>query len=264
MLAVQTQGVAMKWARIRHGDNQVFGTIEGETLRVHTGDIFAGTVPTDKNVALADAVFLPPARPAKFIGLWNNFYAAAAKNGWSVPSEPLYFLKGANALNAHGGTIAMPASYSGRIVYEGELGIVIGKSCKDATAEEAQRAIFGYTCINDVTALELIASDTSFAQWTRAKSFDGFGPIGPVIATDLDPATLVVRTRVNGRERQNYPVADMIFAPARLVELLSRDMTLEPGDVVACGTSLGVLPVKAGTRVEIEIDGIGVLDNVFA
>jgi 2-keto-4-pentenoate hydratase/2-oxohepta-3-ene-1,7-dioic acid hydratase in catechol pathway len=254
----------MKWARIRHGNNEIFGTIEGATLRVHTGNMFAGPVPTGESVALADAVFLPPTQPAKFIGLWNNFHAAAAKNGWAVPSEPLYFLKGANALNAHGGQIAMPASYAGRVVYEGELGIVMGKSCKNATPEEAQGAIFGYTCINDVTAFELIASDTSFAQWTRAKSFDGFGPVGPAIATDLDPATLVVRTRVNGRERQNYPVSDMIFAPTRLVELLSRDMTLEPGDVIACGTSLGVLPVKALTRVEVEIDGIGVLDNVFA
>jgi len=226
--------------------------------------MFANPTPTPERVALAGAAFLPPVRPGKFIGLWNNFHAAAAKNGWAVPGEPLYFLKGANALAAHGDAIALPASYGGRVVYEGELGIVIGSRCKNATAEEAAHAIFGYTCVDDVTALELIASDASFAQWTRAKSFDGFGPVGPAIATGLDPATLSVRTRVNGRERQNYPVSDMVFSPQRLVELLSRDMTLEPGDVIACGTSLGALPVKAGTRVEIEIDGIGVLDNVFA
>ena len=253
----------MKWARIRNDNSEVFGTIEGDTLRVHTGDMCAEPVATSEQVALAGAVFLPPVRPGKFIGLWNNFHAAAAKNGWAVPSEPLYFLKGANTLAAHGAEVKLPASYSGRVFYEGELGVVIGRRCKSATPDEANAAIFGYTCVDDVTALELIASDPSFAQWTRAKSFDGFGPVGPAIATGLDPATLTVRTRVNGRERQNYPVSDMIFSPPRLVELLSRDMTLEPGDVVACGTSLGALPVKAGTRVEIEIDGIGILDNLF-
>jgi 2-keto-4-pentenoate hydratase/2-oxohepta-3-ene-1,7-dioic acid hydratase in catechol pathway len=157
----------------------------------------------------------------------------------------------------------MPGDDVGRVFYEGELGIVIGKTCKAATPEQAAAAIFGYTCVNDVTAFELIARDASFAQWTRAKSFDGFGPLGPVVAVGLDPHSLVVRTRVNGRERQSYPVSDMIFGPASLVERLSRDMTLEPGDVIACGTSLGALPVKAGTLVEVEIDGIGVLANRF-
>jgi phenylpropionate dioxygenase-like ring-hydroxylating dioxygenase large terminal subunit len=114
-----------------------------------------------------------------------------------------------------------------------------------------------------VTALALIAREASFAHWARAKSFHGFGPLGPVVATGLDPHALVVRTRVNGRERQNYPVADMVFDPVSLVERLSRDMTLAPGDVIACGTSLGALPVKAGTLVEVEIDGIGVLANRF-
>jgi 2-keto-4-pentenoate hydratase/2-oxohepta-3-ene-1,7-dioic acid hydratase in catechol pathway len=128
---------------------------------------------------------------------------------------------------------------------------------------DAAAHVFGYTCINDVTALDLLAADPSFPQWTRAKGFDGFAPVGPVIATGIDPAGLVVRTLVNGRERQNYPVADMIFPPAKLVSLISRDLTLEPGDVIACGTSLGVLPMRPGTTVEVAIDGIGTLKNVF-
>jgi 2-keto-4-pentenoate hydratase/2-oxohepta-3-ene-1,7-dioic acid hydratase in catechol pathway len=253
----------MKWVRARHATREIFGTLEGDRLLVHAGDMFAGAAPTGESLALADLAYLPPVRPGKFIGLWNNFHAAAAKNSWAIPAEPLYFLKGANALAAHQSEIAMPGEDVGRIFYEGELGIVIGKTAKAATPEQAAASIFGYTCVNDVTAFELLARDASFAQWTRAKSFDGFGPLGPVMATGLDPQSLVVRTRVNGRERQNYPVADMIFSPVSLVERLSRDMTLEPGDVIACGTSLGALPVKAGTLVEIEIDGIGVLANRF-
>ena len=217
----------MKWVRARQSTREIFGTLEEDRLSVHEGDMFVGATPTGETLALADLAFLPPVRPGKFVGLWNNFHAAAAKNGWAVPAEPLYFLKGANAIAAHQSEIAMPSDDIGRVFYE------------------------------------LIARDASFAQWTRAKSFDGFGPLGPVVAVGLDPHSLVVRTRVNGRERQNYPVSDMIFGPASLVERLSRDMTLEPGDVIACGTSLGALPVKAGMLVEVEIDGIGVLANRF-
>ncbi|MCA3262085.1 MAG: fumarylacetoacetate hydrolase family protein [Telmatospirillum sp.] len=253
----------MKWVRARHATREIFGTLEGDRLLVHGGDMFAAAAPTGESLAVAELAFLPPVRPRKFIGLWNNFHAAAAKNGWTIPAEPLYFLKADNALAAHQSEIAMPGDDIGRIFYEGELGIVIGKTAKAATPEQAAAAIFGYTCVNDVTAFELLTRDASFAQWTRAKSFDGFGPIGPAVATGLDAQALVVRTRVNGRERQNYPVADMIFSPVSLVERISRDMTLEPGDVIACGTSLGALPVKAGTLVEVEIDGIGVLANRF-
>jgi 2-keto-4-pentenoate hydratase/2-oxohepta-3-ene-1,7-dioic acid hydratase in catechol pathway len=201
--------------------------------------------------------------PGKIVALWNNFHAAAAKNGWAVPAEPLYFIKSTGALNAHLAPIRKPASYDGRVVYEGELGIVIGRTCRNVPEADAAAHVFGYTCINDVTALDLLAADPSFPQWTRAKGFDGFAPVGPVIATGIDPAGLVVRTLVNGRERQNYPVADMIFPPAKLVSLISRDLMLEPGDVIACGTSLGVLPMRPGTTVEVAIDGIGTLKNVF-
>jgi 2-keto-4-pentenoate hydratase/2-oxohepta-3-ene-1,7-dioic acid hydratase in catechol pathway len=149
------------------------------------------------------------------------------------------------------------------VVYEGELGIVIGKRCKGANEEDARQAIFGYTCINDITALDLISKDASFAQWTRAKCFDGFGAFGPVIATGLDWKSLNVRTLLNGRERQNYPCSDMIFSPEQIVHALSQDMTLEPGDVIACGTSLGVLPMKPGSVVEVSIEGIGTLRSTY-
>jgi 2-keto-4-pentenoate hydratase/2-oxohepta-3-ene-1,7-dioic acid hydratase in catechol pathway len=197
------------------------------------------------------------------LALWNNFHAAAAKNGWAIPAEPLYFCKTANAFAPHGAVVAPPPGYDGRIVYEGELGVVIGRRCRQADEETARNAIFGYCCVDDVTALDLIGRDAAFPQWVRAKSFDGFAPFGPVIATFIDPLAASVRTLVNGRERQNYPLADMIFPPAALVSLISREVTLEPGDVIACGTSLGVLPVRPGSVVEVTIDGVGTLRNAF-
>jgi 2-keto-4-pentenoate hydratase/2-oxohepta-3-ene-1,7-dioic acid hydratase in catechol pathway len=148
-------------------------------------------------------------------------------------------------------------------VYEGELGIVIGHECCRAGEAEAEAAIFGYTCVNDVTALDLLQADPSFPQWARAKGCDTFGPVGPAIATGLDPAALTVRTLLNGRERQGYPVADMILPPRRIVSLLSQEMTLHPGDLIACGTSIGVLPMRPGMEVSVVIEGIGALTNRF-
>jgi 2-keto-4-pentenoate hydratase/2-oxohepta-3-ene-1,7-dioic acid hydratase in catechol pathway len=130
--------------------------------------------------------------------------------------------------------------------------------------EDAAAAILGYTCVNDVTALDALNADPAFPQWTRAKGHDGFGAFGPVIATGLDPAALTIRTLVNGRERQAYPAADMIFDPASIVSRLSHDMTLLPGDLIACGTSLGVRPLKAGDVVEVAIEGIGALSVTMA
>jgi 2-keto-4-pentenoate hydratase/2-oxohepta-3-ene-1,7-dioic acid hydratase in catechol pathway len=142
--------------------------------------------------------------------------------------------------------------------------VVIGARAHDVDDDAAEAAIFGYTCVNDVTALDLLTADASFPQWARAKSCDGFGPVGPVIATGLDWRNLQVRTLLNGRERQNYPVSDMIFSPPTIVSRISREMTLEPGDLITCGTSLGALPMRAGMVVEVVIDGIGVLRNKMA
>lgn len=218
---------------------------------------------TGELLSFADVTTLLPCVPGKFIGLWNNYHAQAVKQGLSIPAEPLWFIKADSSYCAHMQPFTVPASYDGRVVYEGELGLVVGKTCKNITLDDAADAIFGLTCVNDVTALDLLTRDASFAQWTRAKSFDTFGIFGPVIATGLDWQTLTVRTLVNGRERQNYLCSDMIFSPAQIVASLSREMTLHRGDVIACGTSLGVLPIKPGTVVEVSIDGIGVLKNTF-
>ena len=251
------------WARIEHEGRAHFGAVDGDLIRLHEGTTFDPGPATGEAVVAADAHWLTPTEPTKMVALWNNFRAAADKNGWAIPAEPLTFLKAPNSFAAHGQAIAVPKSYDGRVAYEGELGIVIGRTCSAVSVAEAAGHILGYTCMNDVTAMELLQRDPSFAQWTRAKNFEGFGAFGPVVATGLDPASLTVRTLVNGRERQNYRVDDMIFPPAELVSRISQDMTLVPGDVIACGTSLGVLPMKAGTVVEIVIDGIGTLRNRY-
>ena len=254
---------AKLWIRYEVGGQAGFGLLEGEDIAVCQGDMFGAFERTGELRLLNGVTTLLPCVPGKLIGLWNNYHAQAAKQGLSIPEEPLWFIKAASSYCAHGQPFTVPASYDGRVVYEGELGLVIGKTCKSISVDAAADAIFGLTCLNDVTALDLLTRDASFAQWTRAKSFDTFGIFGPVIATGLDWQTLNVRTLVNGRERQNYPCSDMIFSPAQIVASLSREMTLQPGDVIACGTSLGVLPIKPGTVVEIVIDGIGVLRNTF-
>ena len=251
-----------QWVRFELKGQIGFGTLEGETVAVHSGDMFSNPKPTGATIALAAVKLLTPCVPGKMIALWNNFHALAAKLKAAIPDEPLYLVKAASSYLAAGEPIRRPRGYSGKIVYEGELGIVIGKRCSNAGEAEAAGCIFGYTCINDVTAADTLTKNPAFAQWTRAKSHDTFGVFGPAIATGLDPATLSVRTVLNGVEKQNYPVADMILPPVKLVSLLSRDMTLMPGDVIACGTSVGVGAMKeAHNVVEISIEGIGTLRN---
>ena len=226
--------------------------------------MFAAWQKTNELTALNEIHWETPCTPTKMIALWNNFHEASAKFALAIPAEPLFFVKSANTFCPHDAAISAPKSYSGKVLFEGELGIVIGKQGKDIQPEQAASHIFGYTCVNDVTAVELLKSDPSFAQWTRAKGFDGFGPFGPVIATAVDPASLVVRTLVNGKERQNYPVRDMIFPPEQLVSLISRDLTLFPGDVISCGTSVGAGSLPNGAAVDVIIDGIGTLSNRYA
>jgi 2-keto-4-pentenoate hydratase/2-oxohepta-3-ene-1,7-dioic acid hydratase in catechol pathway len=251
------------WVRFEHHDEIGFGTLDEHVVTAYRGNMFENPEPTSRTLPLSELRLLSPTAPSKTIALWNNFHALAAKLGVPLPEEPLYLLKAGSSLLGPGETIRRPASYAGRVTYEGELGIVIGKACKDASEDHAERCIFGYTCVNDVTAADLIAKDPTFAQWARAKSFDGFGPFGPVIATDVKPARMVVRTLVNGKERQNYPVRDMIFSPEQLVSLVSRDLTLSAGDIISCGTSVGAGPIPAGALMDVVIDGVGTLSNRY-
>ena len=252
----------MEWARIKTaGGQNVTGVIKDGMLHPRKSlglDEVAGDPLT-----LDGATLLPPYVPGKFIGLWNNYHAAAERNGQSIPDHPLFFLKPLSSLAGPGATVTLPADI-GRVIYEGELGIVIGKTCSNISVQDAQSAVLGYTCVNDITALDVLTADPSFPQWTRAKGFDGFGVVGPVIQTDVDWRELVVKTMVNDRERQSYPASDMIMDPATIISKLSQDMTLEPGDVIACGTSIGARPIKAGMAVEVVIDGIGALPVTIA
>lgn len=251
------------WLRFSTGGVEHFGTLDGDTVTVWTGDMFAAPVRTSLQCPLADVHLLMPCKPGKMIGLWNNFHERAAKEGLHRPEHPLYFLKSANSYAMHGDPIRRPAGYGGAVVFEAELGIVVGRSCAGISVAEAPAAIFGYTCVNDVTARDLMRLDPAFVHWTRAKGFDGFGVFGPAIASGLDPAGLRVRAVVDGEERQNYPVSDMFFSPAEIVSRISHDMTLEPGDVIACGTSVGAGPLQDGETIEVVIDGIGRLANRF-
>ena len=253
-----------RWIRFAENGVIGFGVLEDTRIGVHEGDMFGAPQPTGRRIALDAVEVLPPTAAGKMVALWNNFHALAAKLGNAVPPEPLYFIKGNNSYLATNRTIRTPPSYEGKVVYEGELGIVIGRTCRSVSEAEAGHNIFGYTCVNDVTAVAILDKDKSFAQWTRAKSFDTFGVFGPVVATGLDPLQLSVKTILDGQERQNYPVTDMVFPPARIVSLISRDMTLDPGDVIACGTSVGVGSMKPGSTVSVIIDGIGTLTNRFA
>ncbi len=251
------------WIRFQRNNAIAFGSIVDDIISVYRGDMFGDPQPTGETLALADVALLTPTQPSKMIGLFNNFVAAAAKNEWAHPTEALWFIKPASCFLRPGGVIEPPSSYDGRVFFEGELGIVIGTEATNIAVDDVDRFIFGYTCVNDVTALGLLTSDASFAQWSRAKSLNTFGPFGPVVTTGLDVAAMVVRTVVDGRERQNYPVSDMIFSPAELVHRISQDITLYPGDVIACGTSTGAMPMRPGNVVEITIDEIGTLSNTY-
>src|ERR1700674_3126247 len=253
-----------KWIRFEQGGKTGFGTLEGDSIAVHSGDMFAGAKPSGETLKLRDVEVLTPCQPSKMICLWNNFHQLAAKSDFKEPKEPLWFLKAPNSYWPANRPIERPATYAGKIIYEGELGVVIGKKCFNVSEAEAGDYIFGYTCVNDVTAVDLLRKDKSFEQWARAKSFDTFGVFGPVIATGLDPMKLSVKTILNGKERQNYPVADMFFPPHKLVAAVSKDVTLMPGDIIACGTSLGAGTMgDAHNIVDIAIDGVGSLSNVF-
>ena len=252
------------WVRFSRDGHEGFGTLEGDAIAVHAGEMFGTPTPTGEVVARSDVALLAPVRPRVFIGLWNNFAEAAAKQGLSHPASPLFFLKSPGSVVGPDAPIPMPAGYTGRVIYEGELGLVIGARVSKADEATASRAIFGLTCVNDVTALDVLTADPSFPQWARAKGCDGFGPVGPAIATGLDWSSLRVQVALGGRVRQDYPCSDMIIPPARIVSVISREMTLEPGDVIACGTSVGALPMRPGMTVEVTIAGIGTLRNVFA
>ncbi|MBI2896351.1 MAG: fumarylacetoacetate hydrolase family protein [Deltaproteobacteria bacterium] len=210
-------------------------------------------------LALTGLALLPPVTPTKIVCVGRNYREHAAELGNPLPSEPLLFLKPPSALLAPGGAIELPPE-SNRVEHEAELGLVIGRRVRRATADEVARtgAIFGATCVDDVTARDLQKTDVQF---TRAKGFDTFCPAGPALVEGLHLADLFVALRVNGAVRQNGRTRDMVFSAETLVAFISGVMTLEPGDLIATGTPAGVGPLIPGDLVEVEVEGIGVLTN---
>ena len=250
----------MKIARFSHQDAIRYGIVDDGELVVLAGDpMFAGFDTTGERVPLADVALLAPVIPrSKVVCIGKNYHDHAAEMGGEAPAEPLMFLKPNTSVIGPGDVIVRPTSLSSHTDYEGELAVVIGRIAKNVPAEKASDYIFGYTVANDITARDLQRSD---GQWSRAKGFDTFCPVGPVIETDLDLETAAITTRVNGEVRQQGPVSDMIHGIGALVAYASAVFTLLPGDLILTGTPAGVGPFVAGDAVEVEVSGIGVLRN---
>ena len=247
----------MRFGRILLRGKAVYCLIEGDRVRPLAGDVFGSWQALEETVELKSARFLSPVLPSKIIAVGLNYRDHAAEMGERLPQEPLMFLKPSTAVIGPGEMIIIPAG-AGRVDYEAELAIVIGRQGRRIPAAEARRYIMGYTCLNDVTARELQAQD---GQWTRAKSFDTFCPLGPWIATGVDPTSLKIQLRLNRFTRQESNTNQLIFDTDQLVSHISSVMTLLPGDVIATGTPSGVGPLEAGDVVQVVIDGLGVLEN---
>lgn len=246
----------MKIARIAWNDAVSYAEVIADVAHLLDGDPFVGAAKrTGTSVTLAEAKLLVPCTPTKIVCIGRNYRAHAKELGNDVPSAPLLFLKPPSALLDPGGTILRPRS-SQRVEHEAELAVVIGKRARHVREADALAHVFGYSALCDVTARDLQKADVQF---TRAKSFDTFCPIGPFLETELDPHDLAVKARVNGVVKQDGRTRDMVFPVAQLVAYASAVMTLEPGDVIASGTPEGVGPLVAGDVVEVEVEGVGVL-----
>jgi 2-keto-4-pentenoate hydratase/2-oxohepta-3-ene-1,7-dioic acid hydratase in catechol pathway len=248
----------MRIARFSHEGDVSFGVVEGDTVAQITAHPFAPVEFTGGRAALSAVKLLAPVLPSKVVAIGKNYASHAAEMGGEVPEQPLIFLKPSTAVIASGDEIASPPS-SERVDYEGELAVVIARLCRDVPEERAMDVVLGYTCANDVTARDQQKTD---GQWSRAKGYDTFCPLGPWIETDLDPADLAITTRLNGEVKQDSRTSMIVHKIPRLISYITSCMTLLPGDVILTGTPDGIGPMQIGDTVEVEIEGIGVLSNV--
>ena len=247
-----------RYFRVRTEDGSAWTRQDGEVLRLLDAEPWAAPRERADTVPLEGALLLAPVRPSKIVGIGRNYAAHAAESGQAVPGEPLVFLKPPSALIGPGDGIRCP-TWVGRVDHEAELGIVIGREAARLPGPEAAlEHVFGATCVNDVTARDLQKTDVQF---TRAKGFDTFCPVGPCIATGLDLGRLRVFGRVNGELRQQGSTEQLVFAVAHLVWYVSRVMTLLPGDIISTGTPSGVGPLRPGDVTEVEVEGVGTLTN---
>jgi 2-keto-4-pentenoate hydratase/2-oxohepta-3-ene-1,7-dioic acid hydratase in catechol pathway len=250
----------LKIYRFRYRKRVLQGVLKEEFLFPIVGSIFGDFRIGPSPVPIGEVRVLPPVLPSKIIGIGRNYKEHAEELGHTLPEEPLVFLKPPSAVIGHLDAVIQPPS-SQRVDYEGEVGVVIRRKTRHLRDDDpVGPAILGYTCFNDVTARDLQAKDVQF---TRAKGFDTFAAVGPCIATDLDPAGLRLKTFLNGKLVQSGTTSNLIFSIPYLVRFLSRIMTLNPGDIIATGTPAGVGPTSSGDRIDVQVEGVGVLSNSF-
>ena len=247
----------MKYIRYSVNSAEKYGILVDNTIKEIDGNIFGEFKENGKSFSLNEVTLLPPVKPTKIVAIGLNYRAHAVELNMITPNEPLIFLKPVSAIIASGENIEYP-DCSSQVDYEGELGVVIKKTTKDIERDEAKDYILGYTCINDITARDLQRQDVQF---TRAKSFDTFCPIGPCIETEVDPLDVEIKTYLNGKLMQDSNTSDMIFDVYYIVSYLSKIMTLEEGDVIITGTPQGVAHMHKGDEVVVEIENIGRLEN---
>lgn len=250
----------MKFLRFQlENEKTSFGLLQENKVLEIEGDIFGEEyriAKTEHNIK--ELKLLPPCCPSKIVAVGLNYRDHAEEMEKTPPEEPMLFMKPSTAVIGHEDKIMYPEHMSSRVDYEGELAVVIGRRARWVKESEALEYVFGYSCINDVTARDLQAKDV---QYTRAKGFDSFAPIGPVIETELDPADLQISTFLNEERKQHSRTSNLIFSVPRLISFISHVMTLFPGDIIATGTPAGIGSMRIGDKVEVEIEGIGVLRN---
>jgi 2-keto-4-pentenoate hydratase/2-oxohepta-3-ene-1,7-dioic acid hydratase in catechol pathway len=247
----------MKIVRFAAENRVKYGILKGDTVEVIEGEPFRRIRPSNRHYRLSEVKLLSPCTPSKVVALGLNYRSHAEEVNIRLPETPLIFLKPATAVIGPEENIIYPPS-STQVDYEGELGVVIKKAARKVPAAKAFDYTLGYTCFNDVTARDLQYSDK---QWTRAKGFDTFAPVGPCIETELEPGNVILETYLNGEMKQRASTSDLIFAVPELVGFISQVMTLLPGDIIATGTTSGIGPMQPGDTVEVKIEGIGTLRN---
>lgn len=251
-----------RFIRFEKWGMELCGEITGEQVTVYDGPFWSDGNRTDQVIELSEVNLLPPVIPSKIICVGLNYHSHVKESRSAIkpPERPLIFLKPPSSMLHHGGEIVYPPEVD-RVDYEAELGVVIGRKGRSIPINQVDEFIFGYTCVNDVTARNLQAID---GQWTRAKGFDSFCPVGPEVVTGIDPSDLAVEAYLNGERKQSGRTSEMIFSIPYLIEYISSIMTLLPGDIISTGTPQGIDPMQKGDRIEVRIEKVGSLVNKIA
>ncbi len=243
------------WVRARAGERVVCGRLDGDVVHVVHGSLLDDRVETGEVLPLSRLVLLAPVQPTKVVGIGSNYREHALEMGKPIPAEPKIFLMPSTAVGDPEGLVQIPPG-TRQLDHEAELAVVIGRRCHRVSVQDALGVVLGYTAANDLTCRDFQKSDGVF---TRAKGFDGFLPLGPALATELDPSDLALRCWVDGQLRQDGRTSDMVFDVPTLISFVSHVMTLLPGDVISTGTPSGVGPLVDGQVVEVELEGVGLL-----